>query len=301
MKLAILGNSPNSYFDEIVQAAAGTHEVGFVSWDELVAEVGNSETISAETRSGHDFDAVLVRGMPLGSLEQVIFKMNVLARWNATGVPVFNPPRALEIAIDKYLSLSLIRNAGLNVPDSIVCQTVDASMEAFDRLGGDVVVKPVFGGEGRGMIRVTDPEIALRSFRAIVNTQCVVFQQRFVDCGNRDMRLLLIGDQVLGMVRHNPTDWRANASRGATCERFEPTDEQVAIARRAASAVGTGFAGVDLVEDRAGEVLVLEVNGIPGWKAIQQVHQVNVAELLWDWLQGEAQVAEQRMVEHHKV
>ena len=58
-------------------------------------------------------DGVLVRMMPPGSLEQVVFRMDALHRVAAAGVPVLNPPRAVEAAVDKYLTLALLEQAGI--------------------------------------------------------------------------------------------------------------------------------------------------------------------------------------------
>lgn len=281
MKIAVLGNTPNWYFEELARAAGTQHELEFVSWDRLTARVGTSEFVSA---GEGPFDACLVRGMPNGSLEQVIFRMNALARWHASGMPVVNSPRSLEIAIDKYLSLALIRQAGVAVPESIVCQTVEASMDAFSELDRDVVIKPVFGGEGRGMMRVSDPDLALRSFRTIVNLQGVVYLQRFVNSNHQDLRLLVIGDQVIGMRRSNPGDWRTNASRGARCERYAADEIQINLAKTAARAVGAHIAGVDLIDDGDGTSFVLEVNGVPGWKSVGKVQNINPARMMVDFV-----------------
>ncbi len=288
MKIAVLGNRTNSCFDQLAEAADGKHHLGFVAWNDLVALVGETEAIEcgfSNSPATNDFDVVLVRGMPVGSLEQVVFRMNALARWQACGVRVVNSPRSLEIAIDKYLSLALIRQAGVAVPESIVCQTVAAAMEGFHALGGDVVVKPVFGGEGRGIVRISDPEIAVRTFRTIVNVQSVVYLQRFIDGGNRDYRLLKVGARVYGMSRSNENDWRTNSTRGADCELWKPAPEQLEMAERSMRAVDTDIAGVDLIQDRQGQWFLLEVNGIPGWRAIESVHDVNISDQLINWLE----------------
>ena len=291
MKIAVLGNKPNWYFDQLSAAAGIDHQVEFVAWEQLVAEVGTGESVGTCPNPNTDFDCVLVRGMPVGSLEQVIFRMNVLARWQACGVRVVNPPRALEIAIDKYLSLALIGEAGLPIPRSFVCQTVDRALECFEALGGDVVVKPVFGGEGRGIIRITNKELALRAFRSIANLQSVIYLQEFIASpqtgagGYSDLRILLIGEDVFGMRRTSHDDWRTNASLGSNCEYFEPESRHIELARTAAKVAGTMIAGVDLIETADGKILVLEVNGIPGWKSIQGGHEANFASLLLDWLQ----------------
>src|SRR5205807_10374354 len=91
------------------------------------------------------YDAVLVRTMPPGSLEQVVFRMDLLHRLHAEGVRVLNPPRAVEACVDKYLTTALLEAAGLPVPPTIACQHADAALVAFVVLGGDVVVKTLFG------------------------------------------------------------------------------------------------------------------------------------------------------------
>ena len=279
MEIAVLGNTPNSSFDDLVKAAGERHRLTFVSWENLNAHVGGHEMVTAGDKK---YEICLVRGMPHGSLEQVIFRMNVLARWQCCGVRVFNSPESLEIAIDKYLSLALIRQAGLTVPESIVCQTVESAMDAFEKLGRDVIVKPVFGGEGNGMIRLTESETALRSFRAIASLNGVIFQQRYIECNHRDLRLFVIGNRVFAMKRSNPDDWRANASRGARCEKFALSQSLIDMARTAAKAVGTSIAGVDVIIDEQGNPFVLEVNGVPGWQHISKACNIDVAAMIID-------------------
>ena len=105
------------------------------------------------------FDVVLVRTMPPGSLEQVVFRMDVLHRAQARRSLIVNSPAALETCVDKYLASARLEAAGLPTPATRVCQDAESAMEHFGALGGDVVLKPLFGSEGRGMMRVSDPEL----------------------------------------------------------------------------------------------------------------------------------------------
>src|SRR5205807_4545231 len=123
---------------------------------------------------------VLVRTMPPGWLEQVVFRMDLLHSLQNARVRILNPPRACEICIDKYLATALLAADGLRVPATIVCQTAEAALAAFETLGRDVVVKPVFGSEGRGMLRVSDPELAWRTFRTLERTQSLIYLQEFI-------------------------------------------------------------------------------------------------------------------------
>jgi len=240
--------------------------------------------LQSGTENLRRFEAVLVRSMPPGSLEQVVFRMDALANLADAGVQVVNPPRAIEVAVDKYLATTRLQAAGLLVPQTLVCQTALQAMEGFLQLGSDVVVKPLFGGEGRGITRVTDPAIAHRVFQALEAIGSVLYLQKFIPHEGCDLRLLVVGKQVLGMRRRNPSDWRTNISRGAVAEPLEVTDELASLARRAADAVGAPLAGVDLLPGKDGRLYALEVNAVPGWRALAKVTKTDVAELVLQYL-----------------
>jgi ribosomal protein S6--L-glutamate ligase len=274
MRIAVLGNQPNWSLTEIERVAVGRHEVCFVEWKRLLAILGAEEFAGAPQIA---VDAMIVRSMPAGSLEQVVFQMDLLARIAQGGCRIINAPRSLEISIDKFLTLALLRENGLPVPETRVCQRCEDAMDAFADMGGDTVVKPVFGGEGRGIIRVSDPELALRAFRAIVNVGGIVYQQRFIAHAGFDTRLFVIGDDVFAMRRFGNDDWRTNASRGAECAAWQPTASERDLALRSARATQAVIAGVDLLYDDGGNPYVLEVNGIPGWSNLARVTGVDIA------------------------
>ena len=215
------------------------------------------------------FDAVLVRTMPAGSLEQVVFRMDLLHAAEVAGVRVVNAPRAVECCVDKHLTDVRLRAAGLPLVETWVGQRADDAQDAFARLGSDVVAKPLFGSEGRGMVRVTDPELAWRTFRAVEQTGGVLYLQRFVRHPGWDVRAFVVGGKVItAMTRHARGDWRTNAAQGGRCERREPSDTEMSLSVRAAAAVGADIAGVDLLAGPDGELFVLEVNAVPGWRAL---------------------------------
>jgi len=226
----------------------------------------------------------LVRTMPPGSLEQVVLRMVLLARLEAAGIPVINPPRAIEAAVDKYLTTAKLAAAGLPVPATRVCQSVDAGLEAFDALGGDIVLKPLFGGEGRGIARLSDRAIAERTFSLLVGLGAVLYVQEFVRHPGYDVRVLIVGSRVFGMRRVNALDWRTNISRGATAEPLELSAELVELARRAAAAVGASLAGVDLLLGPDGQWRVIEVNAVPGWQALGRTLRVDVAAAVLEFI-----------------
>lgn len=230
-----------------------------------------------------EVDGVLVRMMPPGSLEQVVFRMDALHLLERSGVPVLNPPRAVEAAVDKYLALGLLSANGLPVPETWVGESAREAQEAFKALGGDVVVKPLFGSEGRGLVRVSDPELALRAFRTLERLGAVLYVQRYIPNAGHDIRAFVLGGRVLGSFRRiaAPGEWRANVAVGGRPEAcvLDPEAERLALA--AAGAIGARMAGVDLLFDVArGRWTILEVNAVPGWKALAATTAVDVASAI---------------------
>jgi tetrahydromethanopterin:alpha-L-glutamate ligase len=225
-------------------------------------------------------EGVLVRMMPPGSLEQVVFRMDALHRVFAAGIPVVNPPRAIEAAVDKYLTLTLLAEAGVPVPMTWAGQSAQAAMDAFDDLGGDVIVKPLFGSEGRGLVRISDREIAWRTFHALSRIGAVLYIQHVVRHPGFDLRVFVLNGAVLGAMRRHapPGDWRTNIALGGRAERYRLSAEEERLAIGAARAVGAQVVGVDLIQDLDRErLVVLEVNAVPGWRALARVTGIDVA------------------------
>jgi ribosomal protein S6--L-glutamate ligase len=283
MHIAVLAARDSWYFNDLVRAAGNRHVLTAASYKSLASHVHGGE-LSVRTAKVelHALDGVLVRSMPPGSLEQVVFRMDALARLEAAGVPVINPPKAIEVAVDKYLATARLQADGFPVPPTIVCQTLDEGLAACESLGGDVVVKPLFGGEGRGITRVTDSAVARRVFAALEQIGSVMYIQQFIPHDGVDWRLLVVGDEVFGMKRISSDDWRTNISLGARPAPLEVTAELAQLARRAAAAVGASIAGVDLLPARDGRLYALEVNAVPGWRALAEVTGVDVAARVLD-------------------
>lgn len=297
MHIGILGSPDNPYVIELQRAAVEhfpelTTEV--LKFGDLQVGIGHSTSqratpLSGRLLDGEDIsplcDALIVRSMPIGSLEQVIFRMDCLQTWQSRGVPVHNPPRSLEIAIDKWLCLQRLSEADVPVPQTICCQTRSAAMQAFELLGGDVLVKPLFGGEGRGILRADNWDLAWRIFGTLQQLGQVLYVQQFVEHLGYDIRVLFVGDQQFAIRRQAATgQWRTNISQGSCAQPHQLTDVQQELAERSRDAVGGGLLGVDLLPSRDGRLFVLEVNAVPGWRGLASALQVDVAKTFLSWI-----------------
>ena len=286
MRLALL-SSGNGWHVQDLQRAAAVRDVElelceFKSLNDSILISSAADSAAQSLRVAANC-GILVRTMPAGSLEQVIFRMDVLHAAESRGIPVFNPPRALECCIDKYLTTQRLAAAGLPVPNTWCGQTADDARIAYEQLGGDVVIKPLFGSEGRGMVRVTDVDTAWRVCHAVENTGGVLYLQEFIEHGGWDVRAFVLGDCILASMKRHGRDWRTNVAQGARTEPITLGAEETSLALAAARAVGCPIAGVDLLLGANGW-LVLEVNGVPGWRALSKACNMDVAGAVLDFI-----------------
>jgi len=278
MLVTLLGERGGWHVERLVEAfSRHGHTVEVVSWQAIGAAVGPAGLRFAPDALA-TADVVAVRGMPgIGSgpqrLEEVIFRMDALAQLEAAGTPVVNTPRALEIAIDKYLSLAMLARAGIRVPQTIVVQGEASARRAWDQLGGSCVAKPLFGSRGRGISRVSSDSEA-----TAIGAGGVAYLQEFIPHPGWDLRILVVGDDAFAMRRVAAAgEWRTNVSLGGRPEAVEVPAEVIAIARHAAATVGATIAGVDILSGPDGPV-VLEVNAVPAWRGLQSVVEADLTE-----------------------
>ncbi len=208
--------------------------------------------------------------------------MDALRMLEQGGVRVVNSAMAIEHGVDKYYTSARLHDAGVPTPRTVVAERFDGALAAFEELGGDVVVKPLFGSEGRGIVRVSDADTAYRVFRALELGRYIYCVQEFVPHGCADIRAFVVGERVIGAMLRRGPGWKTNAAQGAKGEPRELDERLVDLSLRAARVVGAEHAGVDILPCDDGEYSVIEVNTIPGWRAFHAATGVDAAQCLVD-------------------
>ena len=227
-----------------------------------------------------ELKGLIVRSLPGGSLEQVLYRANLLHYIEKLGVKVINSASAIEKTVDKCYTTSLMAEAGLPVPRTVVTESFDQAIKAVKDMGS-VVVKPIFGSLGKGIVRIQDLDTAHRVFRALELGRYVYYVQQYMECGGEDFRLMVAGGKLIGAMRRRACNgnWKTNIACGATAEEYHPEPEMIRLALLAAETLKADYAGVDiLVCEKV--PYILEVNGIPGWLGLQSVSQIDIAKTL---------------------
>lgn len=244
----------------------------------IVAQIGYKPYFKFNsTKLVEEIDALIVRPIGRGSLEELVFRMDMLYKLERLGFYVINPAEAIEHCADKYDILSILEDNGVPVPHTVATESVNEALRAFAELGGDVVVKPIFGSRGIGATRVNDSEIANTVFKAITFYHGVIYLQEFVPHGTSDIRAFVVDGHVIAAMRRVAEGWKTNYSQGARPAPIELNHDYETIAVKASKAVGCKVAGVDILEGPHGPMIV-DVNSQPGWKGLQIVTKVNIAD-----------------------
>jgi tetrahydromethanopterin:alpha-L-glutamate ligase len=229
-------------------------------------------------------DAVFVRGVPGGSLEEVVMYLDVLHALKAMDIPVYNDGHAVERSVDKGMTSFLLHNAGLPTPMTWILRDRELALSiAEDELkkGNLLISKPLFGSQGEGIRRLEKTT----DLFWLTSSHGVYYLQRFVHCdgvGFSDHRVFVINGRAVAAMRRRGKSWLNNVARGAQCEVIDLDPQMADLAVRATRALAMDYAGVDIIRDREGNYTVIEMNSIPAWKGLQSVCDVNIAELLAD-------------------
>lgn len=232
--------------------------------------------------------AAFVRGVAAGSTQQIITRLNILHTLQRQGMTIYNSAKAIETTVDKAMTSQLLAEQGIATPNTWVCEhrgIAHAQMQAALDQGKTLVIKPLFGSQGKGVRLITHRQAFALPQDPFVDG--VYYLQEKIETGpyQHDYRVFVVHGRVLAVMQRKGADWLHNVARGAQCT---PCDEaDVAdLGLQAANAIGMHYAGVDLIRDHGGKLWVIEVNSIPAWRGLQTITQVDIAQTLADDVLG---------------
>ncbi|KAF3981470.1 MAG: RimK family alpha-L-glutamate ligase [Methylococcales symbiont of Hymedesmia sp. n. MRB-2018] len=226
--------------------------------------------------------AIFVRGVPGGSLQEVIFYLDILHILKKLGIPVYNNGHAIERSVDKGMTSFLLHNASINTPLSwVLRERSDALSVAEKELqqGHQLISKPLFGSQGEGVRRLEK----ITDLFWLTSSQGIYYLQRFIECegqGYSDIRVFVVNNRAVHAMRRRGTSWLNNVACGAKCEAIEMEESLAQLAIQATETLKMDYAGVDIIEAANGQLSVIEVNSIPAWKGLESVCAINMAEIL---------------------
>ena len=252
--------------------------------------IDGSSTCSAEGIDIFSMDAIIVRDIGSGTLDEMAFRSDILVQAQEMGIPVINSPESIQKAANKYYSTHLFSQAGLPHPPTRAVQDLDSAMNVVEEFR-DCIIKPIFGYKGIDVLRIRHGVIIRQDGRAdrslqpenimeqIIENRGMVYIQKFIESPGHDIRCFVVDGSLAGAILRNaqPGSWISNLSQGSTPEKYIPSEHIKKIACRAAETIGTVFSGVDIIEGPNGPV-ILEINATPSGAGIHRAWGINVSD-----------------------
>ena len=281
MKILVLyGSVPSRNSEELIEAAEKQgHEVVSGHTAEVSSEVsGTGSKFWLRGDEITNFDVCILRSFGPGSCEQTTRRISLLEHMEVVGIRMVNPSYAFRRARDKYATQYVLAAAGLPIPTTYTTESLADAYTASE-MYGEFIYKPILSSMGKGSLKFSDPDLAYNAYKMLDRFSQPFILQKYVPNPGRDIRVFVIGDQVVGSAyKYKPEGkWKTNVAQGGTMTGEKVPDEILDLGLEATHVLGLDYSGVDVIESPDGPV-VLEVNASPGWQALNLAAGINVAE-----------------------
>ena len=241
--------------------------------------------LSLDNEEKHDYDAIIERSI---SHSRALYALKL---FNSYGIPTINSYEVATICGDKALTSVELQKSGVRTPKTIVAFTPKSTLDAIEKLGYPVVIKPVAGSWGRLCAKINDREAAeaILEHKEVLGEylHSIFYVQEYVDKPNRDIRAFVVGDETIAAIIRKSDHWMTNTSRGGVAENYPINDELNEICLQASKAVGGGVIAIDLMEAPEG-LTVHEVNYTMEFRNSVNPTGVNIPEKIVDYVIGVA-------------
>jgi RimK family alpha-L-glutamate ligase len=289
MKVLILyGKVASRNSEELVEAAKERgHEVIGGQTAEVSSEVSqNGSRFWVRDIEVSDFDLCLLRSFGPGSCEQLTRRISMIEHMEISGIRVVNPCYAFRRARDKYATQYTLLAAGLPIPITFTSESMADAYRVSEQYG-DFVYKPILSSMGKGSLRFKDPDLAYNAYKMLDRYGQPLILQKYVPNPGRDIRVFVIGGEVVGSAYKYRAEgkWKTNVAQGGKMVEEKVPDEMLELGLKATRAMGLDYSGVDIIESPDGPV-ILEVNGSPGWQALNIAANIKVAEEIVKYAMG---------------
>ncbi len=197
------------------------------------------------------------------------------------GVPVFNKFEVANNCGNKMITSLLLKKHNVPTPKTYFSFSSESAVEVLDKEGYPLVIKPIIGSWGRGVVLLKDRDTA----DAIIEVRelndgpldRIYYLQEAVKRPPRDIRAIAVGDQVIAaMYRTSSGGFKTNIALGGEPVPCEITKELEDICMKASEAVGGGILGIDIMEDEKRGLVVHEVNNTVEFKGLAKVAKRNI-------------------------
>lgn len=239
------------------------------------------------------FDAIIPR---IGA-SITFYGTAVVRQFEMMGVYSINESVSISRARDKLRSLQLLARKGIGLPVTGFAHSTQFTDDLISMVGGTpLVVKMIEGTHGAGVVLAETRKTAQSVIQAFRKLKANILIQEYIkESNSSDIRCWVLGPKVVAsMLRQGPEgEFRSNLHQGGTARKIKITPEERSTAIRAAKIMGLHMAGVDMLRSNHGPV-VMEVNASPGLKGIENITDIDVADLVINYIEKNASPGKNR-------
>ena len=201
------------------------------------------------------------------------------------GTKVVNCLNTGIFAGNKLFTHMLLQKAGVPTPDATIAFSKDSALEALEKHGFPMIIKPTVGSWGRMVSKLNDMDAAegiIEGREAMYPIHHIHFLEEFVQRPPRDIRVIVIGDNVAAAIYRNSGDgnWKTNTHLGGSAETCEISNELEDICIKAKDAVYGDIVGIDLMESNEKGMIVHEINNTTEFRNVVRVTGVDIPKLM---------------------
>ena len=198
-------------------------------------------------------------------------------------VPVINRFEVANNCGNKMFMTLLLKKNNIPTPKTCFAFSKDSALESLEKEGYPLVIKPVIGSWGRGVMPIKDRDTldAVIETRELSDTphDRIYYFQEVIKRPPRDIRVITVGNRpIAAMYRKSSGGFKTNIALGAEPEICEITNEMEDLASNTSKAVGGGILGVDMMEDEKKGLVVHEVNNTVEFKGLAKVAKNNIPQ-----------------------
>lgn len=245
-----------------------------IKYDELEANFNTKENFFLNEKF-KKIDAVWLRFIKNGTLEEITTKLTFMHLLEKNGVYVHNSPKTIETTVDKVRTTGILKINDILSPNTKVTFKNSIKIER----NSNYLLKPIFGSQGKNIVLINNPD-KLYKTNAIGN---VYYLQEFIGNINDkefwDIRVLVSNHIPISVMKRTSKQIFTNAYQGASTEKLTLNKELSSLTRRVSKLFDLGYGGIDIKVFKK-KIYVLEVNSIPSWKAIQKIENKDISEIL---------------------
>jgi RimK family alpha-L-glutamate ligase len=282
MNIAVITPNPNSaitnsIYEAILKQGVHARKIKISAMNVDLSKMDTTDyRVFNSVFKGMNPDGAINRGIGINKTKKIFYRVDLYRALEILEIPLINSRECLELATNKVLTSLLLRKKGINTPETIACETYESAVKAFHTLGGDIVIKPMYGARGKGIIRVNEEGLAENILNNLSQLDEPFYLQKYYDHDNRDIRAFILGDKVIAAMERISDNWKTNIAKGAIAKSIEIDKEAQEIAIKSAQLVKGEIIGVDIMKTKNGYV-VIEVNSVPGFAGLQSTTKLDIA------------------------